>query len=568
MRSWLSRSALPVLIALGLLVTAAWSWGQTIPRTEPGQAGPGGTSAPATLQIWNRPIVVFRAPVSGMSPAARAAAAVGRFEALPGDVRADSVRAVPAAVGDLKGVVVSASDQPLFGILEQDVDPTSGETLAQVSQGALAQLRAAIEARVEQRRPTVIARGVGLSLGAAILLVLILWAIWRTADRMLLRLAEATQRRATSVLGVDFRRPLEALERGLVRVTAWALGLAAAYLWLTFSLGAFPYTRPWAEELRPDLLGLLRDLAGEALRALPGLFAIVVIFLAVRFVTRILDVFFRAVERDVVKLRALQPDTARATRQIATVLIWIFAFTIAYPYIPGSNTEAFKAIGVFLGLMISLGSSGMVNQLMSGLVVIYSRALRPGELVRVGDLTGRVSEVGLLSTKLASKGEEITIPNAVLVGTTVTNYSRLGGANGPLISTSVTIGYDAPWRQVHAMLQLAATRTSGIRHDPPASVLQRALSDFYVDYELRAHLEMSAEPARVRSELHMRIQDTFNEFGVQIMSPAFESQPDRPVVVPRSRWFAAPAVPSNDGALEPATPAVPSKDGALEPGAS
>src|SRR5262245_36010777 len=536
MRPWLSRSAVPVLIALGLLVTAAWSWGQTIPRTEPGEAGPSGTSAPTTLQIWNRPIVVFRAPVGRMSPAARAAAAVGRFEMLPDDVRADSVRALPAAVGDLKGVVVSAGDQALFGIIEEDVDPTSGETLAQVSQRALAQVRAAIDARVEQRRPTVIARGVGLSLGAAVLLVLILWAIRRAADRMLLRLADATQRRATSVLGVDFRRPLEALERGLVRVTAWTLGLAAAYLWLTFSLAAFPYTRPWAEELRPDLLGLLRDLAAEALRALPGLFAIVVIFLAVRFVTRILDVFFRAVERDVVKLRALQPDTARATRQIATVLIWIFALTVAYPYIPGSNTEAFKAIGVLLGLMISLGSSGMVNQLMSGLVVIYSRALRPGELVRVGDLTGRVSEVGLLSTKLASKGEEITIPNAVLVGTTVTNYSRLGGENGPVISTSVTIGYDAPWRQVHAMLQLAATRTPGIRHDPPASVLQRALSDFYVDYELRAHLEMSAEPARVRSELHMRIQDTFNEFGVQIMSPAFESQPDHPVVVPRSRW--------------------------------
>jgi small-conductance mechanosensitive channel len=158
-----------------------------------------------------------------------------------------------------------------------------------------------------------------------------------------------------------------------------------------------------------------------------------------------------------------------------------------------------------------------------------------------------VTEVGLLSTKLAAKGEEMTIPNAVLVGTTVTNYSRLAGADGPLVSTSVTIGYDAPWRQVHAMLRLAAGRTAGLRVHPPPSVLQRALSDFFVEYELRAHLETPAERAQALSELHAHVQEV-NEFGVQIMSPAFESQPERAVVVPRSRWFAAPAGPPEGGA--------------------
>jgi small-conductance mechanosensitive channel len=141
----------------------------------------------------------------------------------------------------------------------------------------------------------------------------------------------------------------------------------------------------------------------------------------------------------------------------------------------------------------------------------------------------------------------------VLVLTTVTNYSRVAGEDGPIISTSVTIGYDAPWRQVHAMLLLAAERTPGIRTHPRPYVLQKALSDVSVEYELRAHLEMPAERARVLSELHMQIQDAFNEFGVQIMSPAFESQPERPVVVPKARWYAAPAVPPRDG--PPATEA-------------
>ena len=333
-----------------------------------------------------------------------------------------------------------------------------------------------------------------------------------------------------------------------MRVTAWCFGAVAAYLWVAYALNQFPYTRPWSARLRADILARLGDLGTEALLAIPGVLAVVVIFLAARFAIRLLDLLFQGVERDAVKLRSLPSDTAGATRRIASVLIWILALTMAYQYIPGSGTDAFRAIGVLTGLMISLGSAGLVNQLMSGLVVVYSRALRPGEIVRVGDLAGRVTEVGLLSTKLAAKGEEITIPNAVLVGTTVTNYSRLGGDNGPVIATSVGIGYDAPWRQVHAMLLLAAARTPGIRAQPAPFVLQRALTDFVVEYELRGHLEQSAEPMQTRSALHMQIQDAFNEFGVQIMSPAFESQPERPVVVPRARWYATPAAPPKDGA--------------------
>jgi small-conductance mechanosensitive channel len=144
------------------------------------------------------------------------------------------------------------------------------------------------------------------------------------------------------------------------------------------------------------------------------------------------------------------------------------------------------------------------------------------------------------------RNEEITIPNAVLVGSTVINYSRLTGEIGPVITTTVTIGYDQAWRQVHAMLLLAAERAPHIRKQPRPEVFQRALSDFYVEYELRAHLESAEYRARALSELHMQIQDAFNEFGVQIMSPHFEGQPDRAVVVPKTRWHEAPAASPRD----------------------
>jgi small-conductance mechanosensitive channel len=203
--------------------------------------------------------------------------------------------------------------------------------------------------------------------------------------------------------------------------------------------------------------------------------------------------------------------------------------------------------------MVSLGSAGLINQMMCGLVVIYSRALKPGEYVLVGDNEGLVSEVGMLSTKIVTwKREEITIPNAVVVGTKTVNYSRLAAGNGDVVSTAVTIGYDTPWRQVHAMLLLAAERTTGVRKDPRPRVLQKALADFYVDYQLVANLERPEERVPVLSELHAQIQDAFNEFGVQIMSPHFQSQPSDRVFVPKSQWFSEPAdVSANSGQRKP-----------------
>ena len=321
----------------------------------------------------------------------------------------------------------------------------------------------------------------------------------------------------------------------------------AAYLWLTFTLRQFPYTRPWSDTLRGRIFALLKDFGSGALEGIPGLFAVVVIFILTRLVVRLVDTFFLAIEKDRVKLSMLEPDTVRATRRITTTLIWIFALTVAYQYIPGSSTDAFRAIGVLVGLMISLGSAGLVNQLMSGLVVTYSRALRPGEFVRAGDLRGVVSEVGLLSTKLVAKGEEITIPNAVLVGTTVTNYSRLGGENGP---SHRHVGRHRVQRALAAGARDAPACGRAHAGDPQAPRAVRAA-------EGAVGLLRGVRGARARRDadqpgtgaleaFHTQIQDTFNEFGVQIMSPAFESQPERDVLVPRAQWFAAPAVPPTD----------------------
>lgn len=546
---------LPLLSFL-LLAMAGPVLAQSAPPDSPKTAVPekaAPTVAPATLTVWNRPLMVFRTSVGHVTPAGRAARAAEKIQAMPDDTRPDEIRADAATVGNLHGVLVSARSQILFAILPEDLDPSAGETLASASSQAVNQLRSVLQARADQRRLPVLLWGIGLSALATVLTTAVLWLIRRAADRALERVTRAVRPRAALLLGVDLWPFLHAAHRTMVGLTAWGLALVTVDLWLTFVLQQFPYTRPWGNQLGAYVVDLLRELATGALRAIPGLFAVVVIFLATRFVVRLVDALFRSIEKGAVAIRGLQPDTAGATRRITVVLIWVFALTVAYQYIPGSESDAFKAIGVFAGLMISLGSAGLVNQVMSGLVMVYARALRPGELVRAGEVVGIVSEVSLLSTKVVTpRREEVTIPNAVLAGTMITNYSRLADENGVVISTSVTIGYDAPWRQVHALLLLAAERTPGMLKQPRPYVLQKALSDFYAEYELRAHIERSEIRFQILSDLHAQIQDAFNEFGVQIMSPNFEAQPDRPVLVPPSAWYAAPAAPGSAASDGPA----------------
>ena len=286
----------------------------------------------------------------------------------------------------------------------------------------------------------------------------------------------------------------------------------------------------------------LAGFARAALGALPGFGMVVLIFLIARYVARLSGAFFERVERGTVSVAWLDPETARATRRIFGVLIWFFAIAVAYPLVPGSSSDAFKGLSVFVGVVASLGSAGVANQIMSGLVVIYSRAIQTGDYVRIGEHEGVVAELGVLSTKLLTRRkEEISIPNALLVGTATLNWSRRAGSEGAIAATSVTIGYDAPWRQVHALLLLAAERTPGVKPAPRPLVLQKALSDFFVEYQLLVHIERPQDRIPILSELHAQIQDAFNEYGVQIMSPHFEAQPDRQIVVPKMQWTAAPA---------------------------
>jgi len=516
-------------------------------------AAPLPASAPAapeaTLTVFNRPIVVMRAPLFASTPAERARRAriaIDDTLALggPGEVQTE---AQPL------GTVVKVDGRFAFIVQPDDADRQRGETAEEAARLAVAQLREAIAATREARDLSGLLRSLLIAAAATVVaaaLALGCRALFRALGRRLLRVAhssaERLKLRGTELLQRD--RLLGSVRAALVGLR-WAVTAVIAYEWLGFVLQHFGYTRPWGEQLNRFLLGILSTLAGGILGALPDLLIAAVIFVLAGMAARGLVAFLERAARTPGTLDWLDTDTVGPAKRLGALGIWLFAIAMAYPYLPGSGTEAFKGLSVLVGVMISLGGSSLIGQGASGLVIMYTRTLRIGEFVNIDGHEGTVVELGTFTTRVRTgRGEELTLPNSLVMGTVTRNYSRTVKGRGFILDTEVTIGYDTPWRQVHAMLIEAARRTPGVLADPAPKVFQVALSDFYPQYRLvcQAVPEQPRPRAEILSSLHANIQDVFNENGVQIMSPHYFGDPGDAKSVPPERWappLAARVVP-------------------------
>ena len=508
------------------------------------------SSETALLAFASRPIVTLRAKVLGRGPAERADTAHRVLDELASEGVTGPIETRPFE----GGILIAVGSRSVIALTPPDADELAGETLPGVVSDAAGRLQQALNEAAEARTPALMARAAGAAVLGIVAGGLLLWGIARLRRLVVGRLAAIAERTISrsGLADAEYMRASQLLD-GAARAVAFMLQAAVVYIFCTFVLRRFPYTRPWGETMRASLIGTAEDLAPGAVHAVPGLFTALVIFAITRAIVRLVGMWFNAVQSGRLRSRWIYPETAQATRRLSTTLIWLVAIVAAYPYLPGSDTEAFKGVGVFIGLMVTLGSSGFVNQIMGGLMVTYSRALRVGDFVKIGDVEGTVVHLGVLSTKIRSlRNEEVTIPNAVVVSQTTTDYSRLIGGEGVMTETSVTIGYDTPWRQVQALLLQAADRTAGLKHEPRPMVLQTGLQDFYVKYTLMVHLESQMARLQVLDALHANIQDLFNEHGVQIMSPNYVFDPVSKKIVDRADWFAAPA---DRGALNDARPA-------------
>ena len=544
-------------IPLTVLALAAALLATPLARAADGVPGAAArkTAGPASdLVVFNRKIATFRAPVLGVSAEDRATRGEARIQELlsrPGKHEV-SVKSTPV------GQVIALDEAMAFVLSPDDLDPLGEETLDDLARRAAGVLAQVAEETREVRDVRALFYGFLAALAATAIFLLLVWGIRRARSAATTRLASLVERYGTRLHLGDadglVTGRLIAVIAWLVKVVSWVVLALLAYEWVGFVLGRFPYTRPWGEGLVRFLGDLFSGIAHAVIGALPGLILAVIIFLGARFAVGISNSLFDRAVQGGIKVRWLDGDTVRPTRRIASAIIWVFALAMAYPYLPGAQTEAFKGLSVLLGLMLSLGATSLVGQAAAGLIIMYTKTLRAGEYVRVNDFEGTVVESGLFVTRIRTGlGEELTISNSLIVGTVTKNYSRAVNGPGFVLDTVVTIGYDAPWRQVEAMLLEAARRTEGVIQDPPSRVHQTALSDFYVEYRLVTYAipERSVPRALVLTALHAHIQDVFNEYGVQIMSPHYLGDPASPKVVPRAGWNPPPARPAGEGSADP-----------------
>jgi small-conductance mechanosensitive channel len=331
-------------------------------------------------------------------------------------------------------------------------------------------------------------------------------------------------------------RRLSTLIGAGIRFATLLLGLLLTSFFLPAVLSFFPGTAGWSNKLLAWIIAPFLTLGASLLAFLPNLFYLVIIGFLASLMIRASRFFFREIEAGRIAFEGFYPEWGEPTFKLSRILILAMSAVAAYPYIPGSQSEAFKGISIFLGVLLSLGSSSAVSNAISGILITYTRAFQPGDRVRIGETMGDVVESTLLVTRLKTiKNVIVTLPNSQVLSGQVLNFTSMAREGRLILHTSVTIGYDAPWRTVHELLIQAALRTEAVEHEPAPFVLQTALNDFYIAYELNAYTRRADEMVAIYSELHANIQDSFNEAGVEIMSPHYAALRDgNTVAIPDS----------------------------------
>ena len=291
---------------------------------------------------------------------------------------------------------------------------------------------------------------------------------------------------------------------------------------LTLVLSLYPQTAGLALSIQENVVEALTTIWGIILAFLPNLFTLLVILFTARFALKVLRFFYEGFKREKIKISSVHAELLEPTYQLLRLMVIAFTLVAAFPYIPGSTSPVFRGLSIFVGFLLSLGSTSLVTNVVSGVVLTYTRGMKIGDRVQIGESVGDVIDRTLLVTRIRTiKNVIVTIPNSSILQNQITNYSTDAEERGLILNTSITIGYDVPWRQVQQLLVEAALATPNILDQPTPFVLKTNLDNYYVAYELNAYTDQPAQMAVTYSDLHQSILDKFNAAGVEIMSPAY-----------------------------------------------
>lgn len=372
-----------------------------------------------------------------------------------------------------------------------------------------------------------------LRIGSALLVILFIYLLIHFVNKLYLKtVTSITNNKDQYLRGIKlksyhFLTPEEELNWVLkvVLFFKWLSIVLLIYLALPSIFSIFPFTKDWATTLYKWIWYPFKGIFTSFFAYLPNLITIFVIYFVVRYVIKVVRYMAYEVESGKLKITGFHADWAMPTFSIVRFLLYAFMFVVIFPYLPGSDSDVFKGVSVFLGILLSLGSSSAIANMVAGLVITYMRPFKIGDRIKIGEVSGDVLEKTILVTRIKTiKNEEITIPNSNLLTGHTINYSAAAvNSKGLIIHTTITIGYDVPWPDVHKAMLEAASRTNFLLEDPAPFILQTALNDFYVSYQLNAYTLAASKQAVIYSELHQRIQDVFKEYEIEIMSPHYQA---------------------------------------------
>ena len=365
--------------------------------------------------------------------------------------------------------------------------------------------------------------------GSVVTLVLI--RIIRTIGR---GLEERVNNRADGMTGIrlqeqeilsgqDIAAFLTLVVRGLrLIVSVWVLLTAVAFGCKLFS---------WTEHIAEAAVGLIVEVIWAVGRTIidfiPNLLVIAVVAAVLWYLIRLVHLVFLGIESERIRIRGFYPEWAIPTFNIVKLLMVVFAIVVVFPYLPGAGSPAFKGVSIFIGVLVSLGSTSAVANIIAGVLLIYMRAFKVGDRVRISEIEGIVVERSLLVTRIRTpKNVEVAIPNAKVMADPMTNFNAQAKKKGLIHHTTLSIGYDVDWRKVRDLLIASAAKVDGVGEKPEPFVRQLELGDFSVVYELNVNIHQPHMLPRITSDLHAEILDTFNEAGVEIMSPEFAALRD------------------------------------------
>ena len=537
---------LVIVVLLGLCCP-----GGAVAAGEGGGAGqaPGVQTDTADVTLDGRVILKVRG-ISSFPAQRRAAEIMERIRDIAADASIPPGEITLQDKGDRTTIL--ARDRWALDIIDADAEVEGIERGLLAERVKLRLQEALTEYRLD-RSPHVLMRNSLYALGATFVVLGLYLGFrrgFRGLDRIVARRLQ-TRIKALEAQSARFIRAQQVarLLRSLIKAIYALLLALTLYFYLNFLLGLYPWTRPFADWLFDLILSPLRSMGEAVLGAIPDVVFLVILYFVTRYILGMIRAFFENIDSGVIKLASFEQEWAWPTFRIARLLVIIFAVVVAYPYIPGSDSDAFKGISILIGLIVSLGSSSIIANIIAGYSLAYRRPFKVGERVEINGTIGDVIEMRVLVTRLRSlKNEEVVIPSTAILNGQVVNFSSLAEQQGLILHTTVGIGYETPWRQVEAMLKMAADRTPGLLKKPEPFVLQKSLGDFAVTYELNAHCANPTHMMQHYSNLHRNILDVFNEYGVAIMTPAYVADPTEPKLVPQGQWYAAPATLPPGGA--------------------